>query len=102
MIHDSRIVAQRFARNLVLHRRRAKLSQEDLAFRASLHRTEISVLERGIRLARIDTVVKLSGGFEVDAGDLFEGLTWTAGTHILGSFSAPPLEPLPQRPGSAN
>jgi hypothetical protein len=56
-------------------------------------------VERGIRLARIDTVVKLAGGLEVEVGDLFEGLAWTAGINIVGSFSAPALEPPPQRPG---
>ena len=98
-MHDSRVVAEHFGRNVLLHRRRARLSQEELAFRASLHRTEIGKLERGITLARIDTVVKLAGGLEVEAGVLFEGLLWTAGTNIVGRFSAPSLSPLPQRRG---
>jgi transcriptional regulator with XRE-family HTH domain len=54
-------VAERFGENLMIYRKRAGLSQEELGFRASLHRTEISQLERGVRLARIDTLVKLAG-----------------------------------------
>ena len=45
-------VAERFGENLMIHRKRARLSQEELGFKASLHRTEISQLERGFRLAR--------------------------------------------------
>lgn len=86
-MHDARVVADHFGENLVTQRRRARLSQEEVAFRASLHRTEIGMLERGLRLARIDTVVKLAGALEIDAGLLFDGLTWTAGSSIVGGFS---------------
>ena len=54
-------VADQFGRNLAYCRRRAKLSQEELAVRASLHRTAVGQLERGERVARVDTVVKLAG-----------------------------------------
>jgi hypothetical protein len=42
-------VAERFSRNLVAARKRASLTQEDIAFRAALHRTEIGLLERAVR-----------------------------------------------------
>ena len=96
-MHDARVVADHFGENLVLQRRRARLSQEEVAFRASLHRTEIGMLERGLRLARIDTVVKLAGALEIDAGLLFNGLAWTAGSNIVGGFSAPSGEPRQRR-----
>jgi transcriptional regulator with XRE-family HTH domain len=54
-------VATQFSENLLLIRRRAGLSQEELGFRASLHRTEISQLERATRVPRIDTLIKLPG-----------------------------------------
>lgn len=79
-------VARHFGRNLVRCRKRAGYSQEQLAFRASLHRTEIGKLERGERLARIDTLVKLSGALEVPAADLLDGLDWTPGSRAIGSF----------------
>jgi len=41
-----------------------------------LHRTEIGQLERGIRIPRMDTVVKLAGALEVPPGDLMKGMAW--------------------------
>jgi transcriptional regulator with XRE-family HTH domain len=79
-------IAARFGENLVRCRKRAGLSQEELGFRASLHRTEIGMLERGIRLARIDTLVKLAGAMGVEPGELLDGLDWDAGGTRLGSF----------------
>jgi transcriptional regulator with XRE-family HTH domain len=79
-------VAREFGLNMLLARKRADLSQEELGFRASLHRTEISQLERGVRLPRIDTVVKLAGALSVPPGDLLKGVAWTPGTQRLGRF----------------
>lgn len=53
-------VARRFGANLAAARERAGLSQEEVGFRAELHRTEIGALERGGRIPRIDTLVKLA------------------------------------------
>jgi len=79
-------VAARFGENLVVYRRRAGLSQEELGFRASLHRTEIGQLERGDRLPRIDTLVKLAGALSIPPGDLLKGIAWTAGGTRTGRF----------------
>lgn len=79
-------IAERFGRNLARCRRRADLSQEELGFRSSLHRTEIGMLERGIRLPRIDTLVKLAGALEVPPGELLDGLDWAPGGPRLGQF----------------
>lgn len=68
--------AIRLGENLLLWRRRVRLSQEELAIRAGLHRTEIYKLEHGERLPRIDTLVKLAFSLEVPPGDLVEGLAW--------------------------
>ncbi|MFP5389642.1 MAG: helix-turn-helix transcriptional regulator [Thermoleophilia bacterium] len=46
----SRGVAERFGANLSRLREQSGVTQEELAFRASLHRTEIGLLERGGRL----------------------------------------------------
>ena len=70
----------------MLYRKRANLSQEELGFRASLHRTEISQLERGVRLARIDTLVKLAGALSVPPGDLLKGMAWSPGGTRSGRF----------------
>lgn len=68
--------AAQFGRNLFMARRRAGLSQEELAKRASLHRTEIGLLENGRRVARIDTLAKLMRALEVSADDLMAGIEW--------------------------
>ena len=80
-------IAARFGDNLARCRKRADLSQDELSVRASLHRTEISQLERGLRLARIDTLVKLIGSLEVSADELLAGMGWNPGDTRIGSFT---------------
>lgn len=80
-------VAVRFGQNLARERRKAGLSQEELANRASLHRTEIGMLEHGQRVARIDTVTKLAGAMAVEPAVLLEGIHWTPRDQIGGGFS---------------
>lgn len=79
-------VMTRFAANLVRCRREADMSQDELALRASLNRTEVSSLERALRSPRVETVVKLAGALEVDPGRLFEGLAWQPGEYRWGRF----------------
>ncbi len=78
--------AKRFGENLARHRRRVGLSQDALGIRASLHRTEISQLERGLRIARIDTLIKLAGALGVSPEDLLDGLKWSPGEMVSGEF----------------
>jgi len=80
-------VAARFGENLLRCRKRAGFSQEELSFRASLHRTEIGMLERGIRLARVDTLVKLAGALEISPEELLDGLVWMPGEPRPGQFN---------------
>lgn len=79
-------IAARFGDNLAACRKRAGISQEELSVRASLHRTEVSQLERGLRLPRIDTLLKLLGSLEISADELLVGLEWTPGGMVYGSF----------------
>lgn len=79
-------VAQQFGTNLARLRKRSGLSQEEVGYRASVHRTEVSQLERGLRVARVDTVAKLAGALEVEPGVFFEGIVWQPGDVRLGSF----------------
>lgn len=80
-------VARQFGANLRIARKRAGLSQEEVGSRASLHRTEIGLLERGARVPRIDTLIKLASclGVRIDC-PLLDGITWTAGTSEAGGF----------------
>lgn len=73
-------LADGFGRNLLRLRKRTRLSQEQLAARADLHRTEIGLLENGKRVPRLDTIIKLAGGIEVEAAQLLKGLSWWAGS----------------------
>jgi len=80
-------IAARFGKNIARCRRHAGFSQEELSIRASLHRTEVSQLERGLRLARIDTLIKLTGALGVSADALLDGIDWRPGSATLGEFN---------------
>lgn len=80
-------IAERFGRNLKRARKDADLSQEEVGIRASLHRTEIGLLERGERIPRIDTLVRLAGAIGTPAGDLLSGLGWEPGESQPGKFA---------------
>lgn len=47
-----------------------ELSQEQLAFEVSLHRSYISLLERGLKSATLNTIVKLATAFELSASEM--------------------------------
>jgi len=67
----------RFAVNLRKARQKAEISQEELGYRCDLHRTEISLLERGGREPRLGTIVKLAGALGVSPEFLCSGVTWS-------------------------
>ncbi len=83
------MIAHRFGENLARCRKQAGLSQEELAVRASLHRTAVGQLERGERVARTDTLVKLAGALGIEPGELLTGLSWEPGATRLGRFELP-------------
>lgn len=80
-------VAIQFGENLRRLRKGAEISQEELGHRASLHRTEIGLLERGARTPRIDTLVKVASalGVRIDCA-LLDGITWAPGSTRAGGF----------------
>jgi transcriptional regulator with XRE-family HTH domain len=63
-----------FAENLRRARQRAGLSQERLGLECGLHRTEISLLERGERDPRLSTVIRLAAGLGMPPAALLAGL----------------------------
>ena len=67
---------ERFAVNLRRARREQGISQEELGFRCELHRTEISLLERGGREPRLGTIVKLAGALDTTPAELCAGIGW--------------------------
>jgi transcriptional regulator with XRE-family HTH domain len=87
--------ASRFGENLARCRKRAGLSQEQLGLRSSLHRTEIGLLERGERVPRIDTLVKIAGALSIPASELIDGISWAPGETSSGEFNFVELEEAP-------
>jgi transcriptional regulator with XRE-family HTH domain len=79
-------LGERFGLNLWLSRRRADLSQQELANHVGLSRPYISVLERGLKLPRIDTILKLAAAANVSVRALLAGMTWKPGSHVDGDF----------------
>lgn len=69
-------VARQFGVNLADQRQRAGISQEELGIRADVHRTEISQLERGLRVPRLDPIVKLRDVLGVATDELIAGIAW--------------------------
>ena len=73
----------RFGENLARCRAAAGISQEELSFRASIHRTQISLLERGERVPRVDTALRLAGSLGVPLEELTAGLEWRPGYEVV-------------------
>jgi transcriptional regulator with XRE-family HTH domain len=82
-----RAIARQLGANLRKARKRADLSQEEVGYLASIHRTEVGLIERGERMPRVDTLVKLAGGLEVRPEELLAGIAWRPGSIAVGKFS---------------
>ncbi|HEX3737342.1 MAG TPA: helix-turn-helix transcriptional regulator [Solirubrobacterales bacterium] len=76
----------RFAANLRRLRGEADLSQEELAFRAAVHRTQVGLLEGGQRLPRFETLIKLAGALGVSPAALTEGIAWEPIEAVTGGL----------------
>jgi transcriptional regulator with XRE-family HTH domain len=72
--HTAAGVQTRFGESLRARRRAAGLSQERLASESGLHRTEISLLERGTRDPRLSTIERLARALGTDAAELVTGI----------------------------
>lgn len=81
-----REIAERFGRNLWRCRRRSGVSQAELARLIDLHTVEISLLERGQRLPRLDTILKVAAGLGTTPCVLLAGLRWQPGYTVDGRF----------------
>jgi transcriptional regulator with XRE-family HTH domain len=83
-------VTRRFAKNLVSRRRHTDFSQVEIAERSGLHRTQISLLERGLRVPQLDTIVQVAAGVEAEPCDLLVGMAWKIDRDRLYDAEAPP------------
>lgn len=73
MTDETISVATRFGRTVRTRREATGLSQEDLADRAGLHRTYVSLIERGRRTASIAVVEKLADALGTSMTELMRG-----------------------------
>lgn len=71
----------RFGANLVWFRVEAGLSQQQLADRVGMNRVTLSELERGQRLPRLASILKLVAGLEVKNCDLVAWMWWDPARH---------------------
>ena len=69
-------VIEAFGRELFMARRLKWMTQEQLARRAGLHRTEIGLLEKGQREPRLTTILKLLDALDAEPNHLLLGLPW--------------------------
>ncbi|MET0305835.1 MAG: helix-turn-helix transcriptional regulator [Solirubrobacterales bacterium] len=84
-------LAKRFAANLRHQRKESGLSQEDLASKAEIHRSQVSALSQAKQIPKIDTLVKLAGALGIPAGDLLEGLEFEPASRD-GKFKITPTK----------
>ena len=61
-----------FGHNVRRIRGEAGLSQEELAYRAKLHRTYISSIERGQRNVSVENIFAIADALKVPPGDLLK------------------------------
>jgi transcriptional regulator with XRE-family HTH domain len=73
---QARQLARRFGDNQIVLRNRAEQSQETTSRRSGLHRSQISLLERGLRLPQLDTILRVAGALEVEPYELLAGMEW--------------------------
>lgn len=85
--------ARVFGTNLARCRKQLGVSQEELGFRAGLHRTAVGQLERGERIARTDTLVRLWGSLGVGPDALLVGLGWRPTRIAVGELEIHEIEP---------
>ena len=83
---SQREIAEAIGQRIKTRRNDRGESQEDVSVRSGLHRTAVGQLERGERVPRVDTLLKLAGSLDVSIGDLVGPLVWSPGEYLSGGF----------------
>lgn len=65
-------IKKKFGEKLRSIRKKKELSQEELSFRAGLHRTYISDIERGARNVSLENIEKIAKALGVSTKNLLE------------------------------
>jgi transcriptional regulator with XRE-family HTH domain len=85
-------LTEAFGEQLVVARfEYGRASQETIADRAGIHRTQMSQLENGHRQPLLETFVRLAGAFDLSAGELLGPIRWEPG--MPGRFILTDEEP---------
>jgi transcriptional regulator with XRE-family HTH domain len=79
-----RRVARQLGRRVRRRRIFVELSQEALADRAGIHRTQISLYESGARMPFASSLIKLAAALDLSVDQLLVGIEW--------EVSGPPLK----------
>lgn len=72
--------------NLRFFREGARLTKHKLASRAGVHRTLVGAIERGERVPRVETLVRLAGALGVPIAKLLAGIAWIPDRDKSGAF----------------
>jgi len=64
-------VRKKFGKRLRFLRKEAQLSQEELGFKADIHRTYIGSVERGEQNVSLDNIHRLAKALKVEMQELF-------------------------------
>lgn len=72
--HPKSPIEQKFGSVLRHRRLELGLSQEELAFRADVDRTFVSMLERGLRMPSLGTILSLARALELTGAQMIQQL----------------------------
>jgi transcriptional regulator with XRE-family HTH domain len=69
-------VTRQVGRRIRRRRRFIDMTQEELAFRSEVHRTQFSLIENGRRMPRLDTLIRIGTALDLSPCQLLEGIRW--------------------------
>ena len=69
-------VARHVGRRIRARRRFLDITQEELALRSEVHRTQFSLIENGRRQPRIHTLIRIATVLDLSPCLLLEGISW--------------------------
>jgi transcriptional regulator with XRE-family HTH domain len=82
-------VTAQVARRIRRRRRYLDMTQEELAHRASIHRTQIPLIEGGRRMPKLHTLIRIGTALDISPCQLLEGIEWKpagpASEHPVGT-----------------
>jgi transcriptional regulator with XRE-family HTH domain len=67
---DDKKILEIFGENIRFYRKKLNISQEELAFRANLHRTYIGMIERAEKNITLLNIQKIANALKIEIKDL--------------------------------